>query len=409
MILQKHMKQDDPLFARIEERLRHLELPLSITLWNGRRVTVKDPPEVNLTVRSPQVLAALASPTMGKLARHYVEEQLDIEGESRQIIRLGEALSTTPVSLAGAASRLRKWIGHSRSFDSKAIRRHYDVSDDFFGLWLDRRRVYSCAYFRGADDSLDVAQEQKLDHICRKLMLKPGERFLDIGCGWGALIMWAAEHYGVRATGITLSENQYAYARERIREAGLENVCEVQLIDYRDVAEDEPYDKIASVGMFEHVGRKNLPVYFGKIQRLLKSGGLVLNHGITLNSRDQHELGSDIGSFIEDYVFPGGELTHISEVIGEMAGQGLEPWDVESLRPHYARTLWHWVHRLEANRSAALQSVDEKIYRIWRIYMAGSAHGFERGWLSVYQVLAGKPTAEGDVEVAMTRDHIYVR
>ena len=401
------MQQDNGLLGRIEQRLRDLDVPLSITLWNGQRLAPKDPPQVSVTIRSPKVLASLVHPTMGKLARYYVEEDLDVEGEARQVIRVSEALSGTPASPHGTTARLRKWIGHSRGFDSKSIRHHYDVNDDFFGLWLDRRRVYSCGYFRHADDTLEMAQEQKLDHICRKLMLKPGERFLDIGCGWGALIMWAAEHYKVRASGITLSKNQYDYARKRIAECGLQELCDVQLIDYRDVPENDPYDKIASVGMFEHVGRKNLPLYFGKIARLLRPGGLVLNHGITLNTVGQSELGSDIGSFIEDYVFPGGELSHVSRVIQEMSEQGLESWDVESLRQHYAHTLWHWVDRLEAHRDAALANVGERAYRIWRIYMAGSAHAFERGWMSIYQVLAGKPRADGKLSVPSTREYIY--
>ena len=401
------MQQDNGLLGRIEQRLRDLDVPLAITLWNGQRLGPKDPLPVSVTVRSPKVLASFVRPTMGKLARYYVEEDLDVEGEARQVIRVTEALSVSPERAHSTAARLRRWIGHSRVFDSKAIRYHYDVNDQFFGLWLDRRRVYSCAYFRRGEDTLDVAQEQKLDHICRKLMLKPGERFLDIGCGWGALIMWAAERYKVRATGITLSENQYEYARGRIREAGLQELCEVKLLDYRDVSETEPYDKIASVGMFEHVGRKNLPVYFGKIFRLLRPGGLVMNHGITLNSVNQHELGSDIGAFIDEYVFPGGELSHISTVVEDLSAQGLESWDVENLRPHYARTLWHWVERLEANRQTALESVGEKAYRIWRIYMAGSAHAFERGWMSVYQVLAARPLADGRLALPSTREHMY--
>ena len=402
------MPLDNVLVGRIEQRIRELDVPLAITLWNGRRLSAADDAAVNVTVRSPKALASLMRPTMGKLARYYVEEDLDVEGETRQVIRVSEALSGVPASAGNsAAARLRRLFAHTRGFDSKAVRYHYDVNDDFYGLWLDRRRVYSCAYFKRPEDTLELAQEQKLDHICRKLMLKPGERFLDIGCGWGALVVWAAERYRVHATGITLSQNQYDYAREEIRRRGLQDLCEVKLVDYRDVAETAPFDKIASVGMFEHVGRKNLGVYFAKIFRLLRPGGLVLNHGITLNSVEQDELGGDIGKFIDEYVFPGGELAHISRVVQEMSSQGLESWDVESLRPHYARTLWQWVDRLEANREAALAGVGEKIYRIWRIYMAGSAHAFERGWMSVYQVLAGKPTAEGKLGLPGTREYVY--
>jgi cyclopropane-fatty-acyl-phospholipid synthase len=401
------MLQNDAILGQVEKRLNQLDVPLAVTFWNGRRFATREPAHVSVTVRSPQVLASLLRPTMGKLAKHYVEQQLDVDGDSREILRMTEALSGTPDGSTWAGSRIRKWMRHTRGFDSKAIRYHYDVNDDFFALWLDPRRVYSCAYFRGADDTLDLAQEQKLDHICRKLMLKPGERFLDIGCGWGALVLWAAERYKVRATGITLSENQYAYAKKRIQEAGLADLCDVQLCDYRDVPEDAPYDKIASVGMFEHVGRKNLPVYFAKIFRLLRPGGLVMNHGITLNALDRDELGGDIGSFIDEYVFPGGELTHVSRVLAEMSEQGLESWDIESLRSHYARTLWQWVARLEGHRDAALESVGEKVYRIWRIYMAGSAHAFERGWMSVYQVLAVRPLADGRLGLPATREYMY--
>ena len=399
--------QTDAVLGRLEARIRSLKVPLAVTLWNGREVAPDPTPRVRVTVRSPTVLPTLVRPTMGSLARHYVEQRLDIDGEARDVLSLCEAFAGTPEDTPRSPGRLRQWMRHTRAFDSKAIRHHYDVDDDFFGLWLDARRIYSCAYFRRPDDTLERAQEQKLDHICRKLMLKPGERFLDVGCGWGALIMWAAEHYRVHATGITLSKHQYEYATRRIREAGLQDLCEVKLLDYRDVPEEAPFDKIASVGMFEHVGRKNLAVYFGKLNRLLKPGGLVMNHGITLNTVGQIELGSDIGSFIDEYVFPGGELTHLSHVVEEMSAQGLEGWDIESLRTHYARTLWQWVERLEANRVAALETVGERIYRIWRIYMAGSAHAFERGWMSIYQVLAGKPSSDGRLGVPATREYMY--
>lgn len=393
----------------LERRLSETRLPLALRLWDGTTIEGSEAPRVTVAVNSPLALPALLRPTMGALAASYVEGRIDVEGAARDVIRVGEALCDAGAAVRRGARRLGGWLRHTRLFDRRAIRRHYDVGDDFFGLWLDARRVYSCAYFRRADDTLEAAQENKLDLICRKLRLAPGERFLDIGCGWGALVIWAASRYGVRALGVTLSRNQYEYARERIREQGLEGRCEVRLLDYRDVPEDESFDKIASVGMFEHVGRGNLPVYFAKIARLLRPGGLVMNHGITLNAPGQTELGSGIGRFIDEYVFPGGELTHISRVIAAMAEQGLECWDVESLRPHYARTLWHWVERLEANREAARAAVGEKLYRVWRIYMAGSAHAFERGWLSIYQVLAGKPSAGGALGVPMTREDIYAR
>lgn len=395
------------LINRFERRVRELGLPLGIRLWNGASITPPVEPRVTLAVRSPKVLLSLLNPSMGRLARHYVEEELDVDGDARDVVRIAEELSNARSTAEIGGLRLFKWISHSRRFDRKAIRHHYDVGDDFYRLWLDSRRVYSCAYFKRADDSLEIAQEQKLDLICRKLQLRPGERFLDVGCGWGALVMWAAQHYKVRATGITLSQNQHDYARQRVREEGLEDLCEIQLLDYRDVPEKEPFDKIASVGMLEHVGRSNLALYFGKLYRLLKPGGIVMNHGITLNVVGQDQLGSGIGEFIDDYVFPGGELAHVSKLIAEMSAQGLECRDVESLRPHYAKTLWQWVERLEANHEAAIAAVGEKLYRVWRIYMAGSANSFERGWLSVFQVLGGRPAADGTLPLPLARNYIY--
>jgi cyclopropane-fatty-acyl-phospholipid synthase len=399
--------QDSRLLAGIGRRIEESGLPLAVRLWNGAAAGAAHP-RLTIVVRTPLALAALARPSAGGLAARYVEEQIDVEGSIRDVVGLGAALGG---AVDGASlppgRRFARWVRHTRLFDSKAVRSHYDVGDDFFSLWLDKRRVYSCAYFRRADDTLEIAQEQKLDHICRKLRLAAGERFLDIGCGWGALVMWAAEHYGAQALGITLSRNQHDYARARIRELGLEGRCEVRLLDYRDVPETQPFDKIASVGMFEHVGRSNLAAYFGKIARLLRPGGLVLNHGITHTVPGQRELGSGIGEFIDRYVFPGGELSHISVVLDALSKQGLESWDVESLRPHYARTLWQWVERLEASRAAAVAAVGEKIYRIWRIYMAGSALGFERGWMSIYQVLAGKALPGGALDLPPTRDYIY--
>jgi len=395
------------LLSRFERRLKAGDVPLAVRLWNGTTLVGQEPPQMTVVVNTPRAVATLAEPTMGALARCYVEQQIDVEGNAREILRIGEAFSDAVGEVRTGGRKGRGWSAHTRLFDRKAIQSHYDVGDDFFALWLDANRVYSCAYFRRADDTLEMAQEQKLDHICRKLQLAPGQRFLDIGCGWGALVIRAAQRFGVNALGITLSQNQYDYALAKIRELGLEGRCEVRLLDYRDVPEEGGFDKIASVGMFEHVGLKNFPLYFGKMYRLLKPGGLIMNHGITHNWPGQRELGSDIGEFVDRYVFPGGELVHVSEVLAAMSNEGLEPCDIESLRPHYARTLWEWVERLDRNRAAAVSAASEKVYRVWRIYMAGSAHAFERGWLSVYQVLAGKPRADGALELPLTRDHIY--
>ena len=391
----------------LEDRVKRLGRPYSLTFWNGRSISSGENPWLDLTVRSPQALMSLAKSSLGQLAKAYVEGDLDFGGDIRQTIKACEELVAGDWTTYRKRANTWKWWRHTRRADRKAIHHHYDVSNEFYGLWLDANRVYSCAYFRTQADSLDLAQEQKLDHICRKLDLKPGECFLDIGCGWGGLILWAARHFNVNALGITLSEEQLAYATQRIGELGLEGRCKVKLMDYRDIPEEQPFDKIASVGMFEHVGKRNLPEYFAKIHRLLRPGGVVMNHGITTNSFDDGQLGSGFSEFVDQYVFPGGELVHVSRVLSEMSRQGLEPWDAECLRPHYANTLWHWVRRLEARQEDARRIVGERMYRIWRIYMAGSAHAFDRGWISIFQILGARPLANGSLPYPLTREHVY--
>jgi cyclopropane-fatty-acyl-phospholipid synthase len=223
-------------------------------------------------------------------------------------------------------------------------------------------------------------------------MLRPGERFLDIGAGWGGLLFWAAEHYGVHAHGITLSRNQHEHVNREIVRRGLSGRVTMELCDYRELSETEPYDKIASVGMFEHVGRALLPAYFAKIHRLLKPGGLLLNHGITAGGTRNHQLGAGMGDFIERYIFPGGELVHVSKVTEVMSEAQFEPLDLENLRPHYARTLWAWSDGLEASLRHAREITSEGVVRAYRVYLAGSAMGFEQGWMGLFQMLASKPS-----------------
>jgi cyclopropane-fatty-acyl-phospholipid synthase len=396
--------------SRVEKKIAELKakapLPLAIELWNGKRYALSERPSVTLKVSGASALKDLANPDLATLGEAYVEGRIDVDGPIDEALRTAEAL-TRYLGNPKDGKRPAFWHSHSRKSDLKVVRYHYDVSNEFYRLWLDRRMVYSCAYFKTGNETIAQAQKQKLDHICRKLRLARGERFLDIGCGWGALVMHAAERYGVRATGITLSENQHALANERIRAAGLQDRCEVLLQDYRDVPGEGAFDKIASVGMFEHVGLKNLPTYFGTIRRLLAGGGIAMNHGITSVDPDSRSVGLGAGDFIEKYVFPHGELPHLSLVVREMGAAGLEVMDVETLRLHYAKTLAHWSRRLEANLEAARANAGDKRLRIWRLYLAGCAHAFERNWVTIHQVLATKPDDPARNPLPWTREYIY--
>lgn len=397
----------NPLENALEAKLARLPVPLAVHLPGGRRL---GPGDASLTLRLNELapLRHLAAGQIGRVAEDHVKGRIEIEGRPRDVMAVAaELLAADPVQpeepMAGPLGWWRGLLRKGRSLarhtleaDARQIEFHYDVSDDFYALWLDPRRVYSCAYYRRADLSLAQAQEAKLDHICRKLMLQPGERFLDIGAGWGGLLLWAAEHYGVRATGITLSVNQHAHVNRLIDERGLRGRVTMERLDYRALPEREPFDKISSVGMFEHVGHAQLPAYFAKLFRLLRPGGLLMNHGITAGGTRNHQLGAGIGDFVERYIFPGGELQHVSQVLREMADSGLEPVDVENLRPHYARTLWAWSDALEQQLPLARRITDERIVRAYRLYLAGSAMAFERGWLSLHQMLAARP--DGRVE-----------
>ena len=396
-----------PLKRIIENRYGGKNLPVALVLPDGGRVPLSAAPEVDVVARSWRGVKALARPALGALARAYVHNDIDFTGSARRILAIADGMvGSVAHGRDSARTRLRQYW-HQRRGNRTNISHHYDVSNAFYRLWLDSRMVYSCAYFHRDDDTLDVAQAQKLDHICRKLRLAPGERFLDIGCGWGGLILWAAENYGVEATGITLSQNQFDHVTGEIAARGLTGRVRVELRDYLDLPDDAQFDKVASVGMFEHVGTRNYARYFGKIHGVLKPGGMVLNHGITHNALGADSLGSGIGDFVEEYVFPGGELTHVSRVIEGMAAEGLELVDAEALREHYAKTLWNWVDRLEHNADAARTEVGEERYRVWRIYMAGSAHAFSRGWLSLWQLLAGKPMPDGALPHPRTRRYMY--
>jgi cyclopropane-fatty-acyl-phospholipid synthase len=394
-----------------------------VRLWDGTSWGTEKQALFTLVLKHAGALRAMfLSPSELTLGEAYIYDDFDIEGDieaafdladcllgqersSGESLDLREQLRKLPASdhaQAGLhAIKLRGPV-HSRDRDRQAVTYHYDLPAEFYALWLDQRMVYSCAYFNTPEEDLDTAQERKLDYICRKLRLRPGERLLDIGCGWGGLIMHAVAHYGVQAVGITLSVPQAERARQRLLESGLNDRCRVEVSDYRDIDHGQTYDKLVSVGMFEHVSEALLPEYFGRAWDLLRPGGVFLNHGIA-HSATYRRRGP---SFIDHYVFPDSELIPISASLRAAELKGFEVRDVESLREHYALTLHHWVRRLEAHAEEARRITDDTTYRIWRLYMAGAAHRFRTGRLNVYQTLLVKPL-HGETGLPLTREDWY--
>lgn len=378
------------LSSWINSTRSQLALPLRVQLWNGRHFDLSArAPEVTIRVPRPSALVYLLNPSLANLGQAYVEGKLEVEGHLKAIIDVANALARTALNTKPhLTNRWLKPLSHTRHEDAAAIAYHYDVSNAFYAAFLDPGMVYSCAYFDTDDQDLATAQLKKIDHILTKIRVQPGDRLLDIGCGWGSLVMRAAEKFGAKCTGITLSKNQYVLATERIRAAGLSDKITIRLEDYRDVSGQ--YDRITSVGMFEHVGLKNLPLYFSTIRKLLDDNGLMMNHGITTTDVLEGNARYGAGDFIHNYVFPQGELPHIGTVLRSMQEGGLETLDVENLRRHYARTCSLWAENFEHNADRIRSLVDERRYRIWRIYLAGCSHAFQHDWISLYQVVCGR-------------------
>jgi cyclopropane-fatty-acyl-phospholipid synthase len=423
--------------ARLRGRLAAAGHDLPLRLWDGREL---GPPDAGFRLVLPHpwsLRALLVPPTDLQAGETFVAGGVDIEGSMAAALRSIAALRKSlplpdRLALAAVVARLPapprsphrgggdqghdrrgrvhlRGRRHSPDRDAAAVRHHYDVGDDLYRLVLDRDLVYSCAYFADADrdapvtdrDVLDRAQRRKLELVCRKLHLRPGERFLDVGCGWGSLVIHAARHHGVRAVGVTLSRNQATLARDRVAAAGLTDRVRIELTDYRDVA--GRFDAIASVGMVEHVGADQLPSYAAALHARLVDGGRLLNHGITTGRRDiVRDLGAEPDSFIGRHVFPDGALVPTHHTVRVLERAGFDIRDVEELRPHYARTLQHWAANLEASWDEAVRVVGERTARVWRAYLAGSVVGFEWGDLGVVQVLATR----GDADLPLDRDHL---
>jgi cyclopropane-fatty-acyl-phospholipid synthase len=410
--------------------------------WDGSIDRGRQPTRpYKLVVKRPGALRRmLLPPSELSIVEAFLSGDVDVEGSLADAVTLGDEINARLKSARTVASLARHLIAlpshddvpaaldvrtaraehsvaregrrHEKSRDRSAIQYHYDVGNDFYALWLDRRMVYSCAYFTSRDETLESAQLAKLDLVCRKLRLQEGDRFLDVGCGWGALIMHAAACYGATAVGITLSEAQADLARKRIASAGLSDRCTVEVRDYRELGSKESFDKIASIGMVEHVGVDHLPTYFASLRSALAPRGLFLNHGI-VGVNAAHPLGWRErlerrlwrrDEFIDQYVFPDGKLGPLHAVIAAAEGEGFETRDVESLREHYALTLGEWLRRLESRSAEAIRLTSERTYRTWRLYMTASAHGFASGRLNVVQTLFAKPDSDGRSGLPLTRE-----
>jgi cyclopropane-fatty-acyl-phospholipid synthase len=428
----------------VAERTRHVLSEIfagcsldkvGVRLWDGTAWPDEHPRAAVLALKHPGALGQMFLPgTEVGLAEAYLDNDFDIEGDIEAAFEIADFLLgrlddwKKKVKLAGLLVALPGRDGRStmrratRQFlprirgkrsllerDRHAVTFHYDVSNDFYQLWLDRQMVYSCAYFQAPNDDLDTAQERKLDYLCRKLRLRAGHRLLDIGCGWGALVFHAAKYFGVRAEGITLSKPQAEWGRVRIAEAGLGNEAKVELRDYREISANGSkfYDAIVSVGMAEHVGRERLPDYFAAAYRALKPGGIFINQAIGEGVVPRPDNRN--GSFIEQHVFPGGDIPPLPIMLRAAESSGFEIRDVENLREHYALTLRHWLHRLEAHHAKARSFVDETTYRVWRLYIAGSAHGFRRGHIAVYQTVFAKLDGSGQAHLPLTRTDWYAQ
>ncbi len=398
---------------------------VAVRLWDGTtwKPELAGSTRCTLVLQHPGALRKMFVPPSDlSLGEAYIYNDFDIEGDIEALLPLMEYFLERPwgkmeqvrfakslLSLpkmgqsrpGNTAAKVRGAL-HSKERDLQATNYHYDRSNEFYALWLDARMIYSCAYFATPDDELEKAQEQKLNYLCRKLRLQPGERLLDIGCGWGGLIIYAAQHYGVEADGITLSPQQAKLARERIKEAGLENRCHVEICDYREVSKPRGYDKLVSVSMAEHIGKPLLPTYFKQAWNLLRPEGVFLNHGINVHSTAP-TVGRD---FIHRYVAPDGELVSLVTTLQAAETSGFEVRDVESLREHYVYTLRHWLRLLDEHADEAKRIAGEMIYRIWRLFISLGLHEFEVGRGNLYQTLLVK-TEKGSSGLPLRREDWY--
>jgi cyclopropane-fatty-acyl-phospholipid synthase len=401
------LSQPEPLLRELEHALP--DRPFAVRLWDGSTLPASNGGGPTFEVRSPDALAhALLSPGQLGLSRAYVSGALDVDDldavlevladwqppplERREQAKLALAAARAfglrrPPHVPRAELRL-SGRRHTPERDARAVRHHYDVSNDFFALFLGEDMTYSCAIFSRGAKTLEEAQETKLELVCTKLDLQEGQRVLDVGCGWGSFAIHAAERHGVAVVGITLSEPQAELARQRVAQRGLSDRVEIRVQDYRDV-DDGPFDAVSSIGMVEHVGSNQIDLYARQLARLVKPGGRVLNHGIARLRHGEPEA----GEFTQRYVFPDGAPLHLSRIQFALERAGLETHHVEDFRHDYAETLRHWARRFDDNLDEAIRLGGAERARVWRLYLRGARRGFETGFTSIYQVRCSRPAA----------------
>ena len=408
-----------------EELLRGHDSPnIAVRFWDGSvwRVRSDEPSDATLLLQHPESLSRMLRwPVQLALGEAYIYNDIDVIGSLDALLPLADRLMERRWSVmdwlrCGAATLRQRTVDrvpeetrslvlhgrrHEKLRDKEAVRFHYDVPVEFYRLWLDGRLLYSSGYFQHEDDGLDEAQTRKLEYLCRKLRLKPGDRVLDVGCGWGGFALYAAEVHGALVHGITLSRRQAEVANHRINAAGMSRRCRIEVRDFRDVHGERMYDKIISIGMIEHVGKHRLFSHCEQALKLLEPGGAFLTQGI--GTRDGHPT---LGPFADRYVFPDAEVLPIQDIVGAAERCGFEVRDVESLREHYALTLKLWGQRLEQCHEEAVRVVGEVTYRVWRAYMAMAAYLFSRGRLSLYHTLCVK-AEDGRSGLPLTRDDWY--
>jgi cyclopropane-fatty-acyl-phospholipid synthase len=398
----------------LELLARHLirPLPLRLSFWDGEDYEFSDAPAVTVTLRTPRCARMMLTGNLDRLCDAYVSGELWVEGAMRDILRVGFEVAALVDRIPLAASLMQALARTApkmtfRARDAKqALQGKDDAPNDFYELWLDKYLINSCAYFRDGTEDIDKAQRQKLDHICRKLMLEPQDRVLDIGCGWGALLCWAALRHQVYGVGVTVSRCQFDRARGMVSRNGLNAKVDIRLQDYRAIDDAGSFDKIASVGMYEHVGLNDLQAYFNQIAKLLRPGGLMLNQGIYLLNADGRAKGAH-ADFISRHVFPGGATPTLPAIMQHVSKAGLDIADFEDLRPHYARTVSLWLDRLEKREHEAIACVGAERYRTWRMILGSMAYAFDAGWLSAGQILAYKPASDDVRWRPWTREHQY--